>query len=171
MFNNLTGQEFNFDPKDISVKLVNDNYIETNGELLSSDDYMKKVTNKQKWTAALVGFGEGIATIGAGYSATASVAGVTDGTNVVVGVGVTKSYNSAENYMIKQNAQNNVNNLQNNQHQIKNELNKGYLKLNTIFNEERIYGQVNILFKTAKKIVVTIPINGVGYDFIWDNIN
>jgi len=108
-------------------------------------------------------FGQAISTIGAGYSSSV----ISDGKNVVV----QKSYNSAENTMVNQNAQNNINNLKNEQYQIKNELNSGYLKLNTIFNEERIYGQVNIVFKQANKIKVTIPINGVGYDFLWDNVN
>lgn len=167
---NLTGSEFNFDPKEISVILIKDD-IETIGEVLSSNDYMKKVNNKQGWQAALVSFGQGIATIGAGYSTTASVAGVTDGKNSTVGLGVSKTYNSAENYIVNQNAQNNINNINNQQSQIKNELNSGYLKLNTIFNEERIFGQVNIVFKQANKIKITIPINGVGYDFLWDNVN
>jgi len=159
---NLTGSEFNFEPKDISAILIKDD-IETNGEVLSSNDYMKKVTNKQRWESTLVSFGQAISTIGAGYSSSV----ISDGKNVVV----QKSYNSAENTMVNQNAQNNINNLNNQQFQIKNELNSGYLKLNTIFNEERIYGQVNIVFKQANKIKVTIPINGVGYDFLWDNVN
>ena len=164
---NLTGQEFNFDPKDITATLINDN-LETTSEILSSDEYMKKVSNRQNWETALVGFAQGIATIGAGYSESATIAGTTDGNNSILGVGVTKSYNKSENYMINQNAQNNMNNLKHQQFQVKNDLNKGYLKLNTIFNEERIYGQFNILFKPAKKIMITIPINGVNYDFLWD---
>jgi len=50
---NLTGSEFNFDPKDIIASMIKDN-VETNGEVLSSSEYMKKVNNKQKWESALM---------------------------------------------------------------------------------------------------------------------
>ena len=46
-------------------------------------------------------------------------------------------------------------------------MNEGYLKLNTINNEERIVGQINIIYQNADKIRITIPVNGNNYDFWW----
>lgn len=188
---NLTGKAFNFNPNNIRATLTKkgeDFY----GEVLSSNEYIRKVNNRQAWNAALVAFGESSAANQAGYSSSSTTSttsgysnsygsasgyygntyGSVSGTSSTYGTATTRSntqsYSGAANYAAQQNAQRNINNYQNQQYQIKNVLNQGYLKLNTIDNEQRIVGQINIKYKSADKIKITIPVNGVNYDFWWN---
>lgn len=190
---NLTGKSFDFNPTSISALLIKNEVI-TYGDVLSANEYMRKVNNRQAWNAALVAFGESYSANQAGYSSsstTSSTSGYSNsygsatgyygntygsvyGSSSTYGTATTRSntqsYNGAANYAAQQNARRNINNYQNQQYQIKSVLNEGYLKLNTIFNEQRIIGQINIKYKRADEIKVTIPVNGTNYDFWW-NIN
>lgn len=189
---NLTGKAFNFNPNNIRSILTKKGE-EFSGEVLSSNEYIRKVNNRQAWNAALVAFGESSAASQAGYSSSSTTSttsgysnsygsasgyygntyGSISGTSSTYGTATThsntQSYSGAANYAAQQNAQRNINNYQNQQYQIKNVLNQGYLKLNTIDNEQRIVGQINIKYKSADKIKITIPVNGVNYDFWWNN--
>jgi hypothetical protein len=51
---------------------------------------------------------------------------------------------------------------------VKKKLNQGYLKKNTIFNEQEIFGVVNIKYDKAETIYIRIPINGMTYSFSWN---
>jgi|GEM_PF-802610 len=189
---NLTGKSFNFDPTNIKAFMI-DSGTETYGDVLSANEYMNKVKNRQAWNAALVAFGESSAANQAGYSSSTSTSttsgysnsygsasgyygntyGSVSGSSRTYGSATTRSntqsYNGAANYAAQQNAQQNINNYQNQQYQIRNVLNQGYLKLNTIDNEQRIVGQINIKYKSANKIKVIVPVNGINYDFWWNN--
>jgi len=187
---NLTGKSFNFIPDEITALYESSKKVNS-GEVLSSDEYLRKVNNRQAWNAALMAFGETSSANQAGYSATSTTArtssysnsygsasgyygntyGSVSGTSQTYGtsttVSKTQSYNGAANYAAQQNARQNINNYQEQQYQIKSVLDKGYLKLNTIENEQRIVGQINIKYVKAENITVTIPVNGVNYEFLW----
>jgi hypothetical protein len=187
---NLTGKSFNFNPTTITAIMIK-NGTETYGKVLSANEYIRKVNNRQAWNAVLVAFGESSSANQAGYSnstTTSTTSGYTNsygsasgyygntygsvsGSSSTYGSATsrsnTQSYNGAANYAAQQNAQQNINNYQNQQYQIQNVLNQGYLKLNTIDNEQRIVGQINIKYESAVEIKVTIPLNGVNYDFWW----
>ena len=64
---------------------------------------------------------------------------------------------------------NNINNYVNQLYNIKSVLNEGYLKTNTLENEQRIDGYINVGFQNAEKIYITVPINGINYGFEWNN--
>ena len=81
---------------------------------------------------------------------------------------VTKTYDGGANYAAQQNAKNNIKDLENNNYQIRNTLNQGYLKLNTIDNEMQINGYINIKYKKSNRVRVIIPVNGIEYEFVWD---
>lgn len=189
---NLTGNSFNFNPDQITAQFKNKG-SQTSGVVLSSDDYMKKVNRRQAWNAALVAFGESNAANQAGYSSSSTKSttsgyansygtasgyygntyGSVQGNSTTYGAATkqsnTKSYNGGTAYIAKQNAQNNINNYQDQQYQVRNVLNQGYLKLNTINNEERIVGQINIIYQNSDEIKITIPVNGNSYDFLWSD--
>jgi len=189
---NLTGKSFNFNPNYIRATFTKKG-TNSAGEVLSSNEYMRKVTNRQSWNAALVAFGESSSASQAGYSSSSTTSttsgysntygsasgyygntyGSVSGSSSTYGTATTRSttqsYDGAANYAAQQNAQRNVANYQNQQYQIKDVLNQGYLKLNTIGNEQRIVGYVNVKYKNADQVKVTIPVNGVNYDFLWNN--
>ena len=52
--------------------------------------------------------------------------------------------------------------------QIKNVLDQGYLKTNTIENSQKIFGFINIKYDDADKVKVLIPVNGKNYFFVFD---
>jgi antitoxin component YwqK of YwqJK toxin-antitoxin module len=189
---NLTGSPFNFDPTKIKAILYK-NGKEEFKDALSAYDYMKKVNRRQSWNAALVAFGEASAANQAGYSSsrtTSTTSGYANsygsasgyygntygsfyGSSSTYGTATTnsttQSYNGAAAYAAQQNASNNIRNYQNQQYQIRDVLNQGYLKMNTIDNEQRIIGQVNINYENADEIQIIIPVNGDYYEFDWSN--
>jgi len=189
---NLTGKSFNFNPNNIkAVYIKNEEYY--TGEVLSSNEYIRKVNNRQAWNAALVAFGESYSANQAGYSSSSTTSttsgysnsygsasgyygdtyGSVYGSSSTYGSSTTRSntqsYDGAANYAAQQNAQRNISNYQNQQYQIKSVLNQGYLKLNTLDNEQRMVGYVNIKYRSTDKVKVTIPVNGENYDFWWNN--
>jgi len=189
---NLTGKSFNFNPNNITaIYTKNGEYF--TGEVLSSDEYMRKVNNRQAWNAALVAFGESYSASQAGYSSSSTTSttsgysnsygsasgyygntyGSVYGSSSTNGTSTTRSstqsYDGAANYAAQQNAQQNIANYQNQQYQIKSVLNEGYLKLNTLDNEQRMVGYVNVKYISADKVKITIPVNGVNYEFWWNN--
>lgn len=187
---NLSGEAFDFNPSSISAILNNNGDI-VNCKVLSSNEYMKKVSNRQAWSAALVSIGQSFAANQAGYSTSKTTANIntysTTSTNISAYYGnnygsiygnsntygnatvqsTTKSYDGAANYAAQQNAQRNINNYQNQQYQIKKELNAGYLKHNTIFNEQRIIGQISIKYEGKGALTIIVPVNGEDYKFGW----
>lgn len=188
---NFTGKSFNFNPNNITA-IFSKNGENIYGEVLSSNEYMRKVSNRQAWNAALVAFGESSAAYQAGYSSSSTISttsgysntygsasgyygntyGSVYGSSSTYGsattISHTQSYDGAANYAAQQNAQRNISNYQNQQYQIKSVLNQGYLKLNTLDNEQRMVGYVNIKYRSADKVKITIPVNGVNYDFWWN---
>jgi hypothetical protein len=189
---NLTGHSFNFNPDEIRVTLVNNDKIE-DGQILSYYDYMKKVNRRQAWQAALMAWGESSSASNAGYSYSrttssasgyvnsygnasgyygdtyGSVSGSSSTYGTVSGTSTTVTYDGAQNYAAQQVARQNIAAYQYRQYQIRQEINDEYLKLNTIDNEQRLKGQVNINFKKAAKVRVTVPVDGVNYDFWWNS--
>lgn len=192
---NLTGEEFNFHPEDINTILMVEGGSK-NGKVFSSDEYLKKVDRRQAWNAALVAFGEASAANNAGYSRTTTKTNVTGNVSVnsnnswnnmnnnhesIQGTSnatgnlnvrtTSNSYNGAENFAAKQIARNNVDTYRNQQHQVRETINQGYLKLNTIFDGQSIIGHINIEFEDAGHIVIVVPVNGANFCFTWDTEN
>lgn len=189
---NLTGESFDFFPDEITAKFwKNKNLVDA--EVYSNDEYMKKVNNKQNWNAALYAFNESFSASQAGYSKSSTTSRTNsystsygsasgyDGKNYSNFYGssqsygtsrtrsYSQSYNGAANYAAQQNANNNINNYVNQLYNIKSVLNEGYLKTNTLENEQRIDGYINVGFQNAEKIYITVPINGINYGFEWNN--
>lgn len=183
---NLTGKSFNFNPDEITAVYENRGKKKS-VEALSYNEYMKKVSNRQAWQAFAVAYGQTYAANQAGYSSSTtttsgysnsygnasgyygntpvSVSGTVQTTNN--STSTSRSYNGAANYAAQQNAQQNVSNFQGRQYSIKSELQEGYLKLNTIENEQRINGCVNFKYEKAESISITVSVNGEDYVFLW----
>jgi hypothetical protein len=162
---NGTNEQFNFDPTNITASLESEGKAAA-GEVLGYDEYIKKVNRRQKWTAAFSAFAEYAAATSAGFSSTTvnAYARSSSGRSASVSASST-SYNGAAQYAATQNAANNVNQLVNQQYDIKRSISEGYLKLNTIFPNSRLIGFVNIKFHDAEHILLNIPVNGKVYHF------
>jgi len=190
MIENFTGSAFNFNPEDIkAIVTVNGMPYET--KIYSNDEYIKKVRRKQGASAFFYAWGQNLAASGAGYSRSTTsstttgqyntnfsaagyygnnygyVIGSVNTTGASTTQSTTRSYDGAAAYAAQQNADNNVSELKNQQYQVRNQLDQGYLKLNTISNEERITGQVNIQYKRGDNLKIIVPVNGENYEFNW----
>ena len=162
---NGTQPQFDFDPSNITASLEYENSY-TEAEVLTYEDYMKKVKRRQGWTTAFSAFAEAAAATSAGYSSTKTNAYATTSTGKSVAVqATTTSYNGAATYAAAQNGANNINNLVNQQYDIKQTISEGYLKLNTVFPNARLVGFVNIKKEDADHILINVPVNGKVYHF------
>ncbi|MDN3689048.1 hypothetical protein [Cyclobacterium jeungdonense] len=191
MVKNLSGREFNFDPNQITaIMQKNDKVYEP--EVLSYEEYMKKVKRQQNWNAFAVAFSESMSANQAAYSSSSSSttsSGYSNTTGSASGyVGDTygsiygssstygssysttysQNYDGQAAYLAQQNANKNISNYQANQYSIKQTISEGYLRLNTIHNETEYIGYVNIEYeKKIEEIVLSVPVNGTTYTFTW----
>jgi len=164
---NGTQPQFDFDPVGITASLGNKGEY-SEAEVLSYNDYMKKVDNRQGWTTAFTLFANLAAATSSGYSSIKTDAYITTFSgNPVLVHATSSSYNGAVAYMAAQNVANNINNLQSQQYEIKQTISQGYLKINTILPNSRLVGFVNIKKQDADHIILNVPVNGKVYHFEW----
>lgn len=190
LIQNLTGRDRNFNPNLITAKMKKGEEV-FDREVLSYNTYMKKVKNRQAWSAAAVAFSEGIAASNAGYSSSStssyssgyststgsasgyvgdtygSIYGSSSTYSSTYSTSYSKSYDGAAAYAAQQNANRNVANYQNQQYQIKNQLSQGYARLNTIPNETEYIGYINVKYKKVDHLQVVIPFNNTNFVFNW----
>ncbi len=160
-------------------------------EVLSSYEYDKKVANKQAWNNFLVALGEGMAASNAGYSASSTTysgnsytsayghaygyAGNTYGYanaygsayTTTYGRSNTVAYNGAAAYAAQQQASANVQAYASGQYEIRQQLNEGYVKNNTIQNKVEYSGFFNIKYKKIDHIKVDFLIDGISFPFFY----
>ncbi len=189
LIQNTTGKQINFDPTIISAKVGNKNGKDV--KVLTYAEYMKKVKKKQSWNAFAVSFSESMAASNAGYSVSSttgssvgrsssfgsaygysgntysSVYGSTYSYGAAYSKSNTLSYNAGAAYDANQNASKNISNYQNQQYKIKKSLSDGYMKLNTIMNEDEYVGYVNIDYEKTDDLIIDIPLNGKVYHFFF----
>ena len=158
-------------------------------EILSSYEYDKKVANKQAWSNFWVALGEGMAASNAGYSSStttyngnshtsayASAYGYAGNTygyanaygsayTTTYGKAHTESYNGAAAYAAQQNARANVERHAAGQYEIRQQLNEGYVKNNTIHNQVEYSGFFNIKYKKIDHIKIDFVIDGITFPF------
>lgn len=179
---NYSNKRFDFFPEKMQALIVNGNI---SAKVWSYDDFMKKARKKQAWNTFFVALGEYVDANTAGYSYSQSSGyknsygfssgyfGCSDG--YVSGnvrtysnfTSNTSSYNATANYYARQNAENNVNNYKNQQYQILNSINQGYLKTNTIFPNQRLNGYLNIDYIKTDCLKLSFTINSDEYSFTW----
>ncbi len=158
-------------------------------EILSYEEYMKKVNRRQAWQSFAVSLSNSLAASNAGYSSSTtntSVSGVTNSYgsasgyvgdtygyvsgrsssySTAYGRSSTQSYNGAAAYAAQQNANAQTNNYIAAQYEIKNRLSEGYIKANTLSNQTEYMGFFNIRFIKTDNLTIEIPINGETYIF------
>ena len=185
---NLTGRDQLFSPNAITATFqIGEEVVDH--EVLSHEEYMKKVGRNQFWQGIAIAAIEGAAAGVAGhsssttsYSSTSSGSasgyvgddyGHVYGSSTTYGTSYSSSYNGAAAYAAQQNANRNVEEFTDKQYQIKHQLSQGYAKLHTINNETEYLGYVNIKAKKsdmkAENILmeVTIPLNNTNFIFYW----
>ncbi|WP_140936934.1 hypothetical protein [Sphingobacterium lumbrici] len=193
---NFTGKNLLLAPNRITAKSFMKKAEEMKDlNILSYEEYMKKVKRKQNWQNFAVAFSNGLAASNAGYSYSTTNTSVTGVTNsygsasgyvgdtygyasgwsssysTAYGRSTTQSYNGAAAYAAQQNANAQTNAYISNQYQIKSRLSEGYIKANTLANQTEFMGYFNIQFIKTDNLRIEIPINGETYVFTrsWSN--
>jgi len=196
---NLTGKAFNFDPNSIIVYFVtfeDDKKTkirsikeQISGKVLSSEEYMRKVKNRQGFLSALKSFGETSNAQSAGYSTSQTVTKVNGYSNTYgsvnnyylkspvyvnsrssisgSAVSTTQSYDGKAAYDAMENAKKEIKEYNEQLYQIKTELYQEYLKINTLEHQQRIVGNVLIEYQNVGRIEILVPVNGKYYSFIY----
>ncbi|MBO5602217.1 MAG: sulfur globule family protein [Prevotella sp.] len=160
-------------------------------EVLSSYEYDKKVAQKQAWNNFWVALGEGMAAYNAGYSASSTTYGGNSYTSAyghaygyagntygyvnaygsayttTFGRSNTVSYSGAAAYAAQQQANANVRAYKSEQYMIRQQLNEGYIKNNTIKNQVEYTGFFNIKYKKIDHIKLDFLIDGILFPFIF----
>ena len=130
---------------------------------------MKKVRHRQNSAAFFAAMGENARANQAGYSSSYSnsnYSGYVGNTYGNVNVNsATQSYNGAASYAAHQKANQNMAVYNNQLIAIKNSINQGYLRTTTIQSGEQLLGYVNIKYKKAQGIRVSVTVNGYQYWF------
>lgn len=190
LIKNLSGKSLEFNPNKITAKFQKKEEV-SDAEIISFNDYMRKVQNRQAWSNLSVALNETMAASQAGYSASAtstrssgyktsaasasgyvgntygSVYGSSTTYGSTYGTSYSKSYDGSAAYSARQNASNNIANYQNQQYQIKNTLSEGYLKLNTVPNETEYIGYINIKYKKVDNLQIIIPFFENNFTYNW----
>lgn len=191
-----TNDDVYFNPKtdinlESSTTIINDTLVKYEAKVLTYNEYMTKVKNRQAWSAFAVAFSESMAASNAGYSSSTtqtsvqgysnsygsasgyignaygSVYGRSSTYGSAYGTSSTQKYDGAAAYAAQQNANRNISNFQNQQFEIRRNLSEGYMKLNTIMNGNEYVGFVNIVYSKVDKVRLNIPINNTIYTFYW----
>ena len=185
---NLTGDRFEFLPSEIkALHMIDGGSI--SAQVLNSEEYMKIVDRRQSWNSLLVSFGQTTSAMNAGYSTSSTNTNIQGNinqeysgqigstsetyqgnTNSYVNVNVnsqTQSFDGSAQYAARQNASKNIAAYNSQQYQVRENLNAGYLKRSTIFNEQHVFGHINITFDKVNQVIIIVPINGENYCFPW----
>jgi len=133
---NGTKEQFNFDPAEVTAILQKDDKM-IPVDILSYDVYASRVSHKQKWSPGFSAFSNAALLTPEGYQAIAIQP-------ATVHADSTSGYKP---YVMKQN------------------INEGYLKLNTLLPGTRLIGFLNVKYKRADHFLLNVPVNGYVYQF------
>lgn len=185
---NFTGSSILVNPSLILASTIK-NELTKELEILSYEDYIKKVNRNQNWQSFAVAFSNGLAASSAGYSTSTTTTSVY-GTNktyesasgyvgntygsfygnstsysTAYGRSTTQSYNGAAAYAAQQNANAQTEKFVNDQYVIKNKISEGYLKTNSLANQNELVGFINIKYVKTDNFKIMFPLNGETYTF------
>lgn len=187
---NFTGSSILFNPNLISASsILGKEKITKDLQVLSYEDYIKKVNRNQNWQNFAVAFSNGLAASSAGYSRSTttmstygvnrtygsasgyvgdtygSIYGRSTSYSSAYGQSTTESFNGAAAYAAQQNANAQTEKFINDQFSIKNKISEGYLKVNSLTNQTELIGFINIKYTKTNNIKIQIPLNGENYIF------
>ena len=190
---NGSGETIDFIPTNFIHPTFINGGIATTADIMSYEEYNKKVKNHQAWAAFAVGFANAYSASQAGYSTSYSSgsahgygssttnasayaygsggwgsaygSSTTNSSVSVYGSSTTTSYNGGAAYAASQNAAANTANFMDYQNIDRSQIKYEYLKRHTLKNGEEISGKINIPYKKADIVEITILFDGKEYVF------
>ncbi len=185
-----------FDPTEIGAVMTDNSNKRKSVKVWSCDEYMRKVRRNQNWTAAMVGFAEGMATANAGrttstttsntyyhgYSntygnasaygsngsyASGSYSGYGNYSGNSFNTTTTNSYDASAAYQTRVLSQQRLAAFEAAQWQERVSKNEGYLKKTVVYPGESVSGYVLVERKNGQMISFYLPVCGISYEFDW----
>ncbi len=185
---NYDNKRFDFLPEKLKIVFENNVSVES---AITHEEFIKKVTKKQSLNTFFVALGEYSDASSAGNSVSNSTTrsssqnnyrgfsrGVFGSASGYVSTSVrtysnsfanttTINYDATANYFARQNARSNVSNYREQQNEILESINLGYLKRNTIFPNNRLNGFINFKYKESVFVDIIVPIGEDKFIFRW----
>lgn len=192
---NLTNNSFypfEFDPAESIAILTDKKGNDIALEIQTAQQYDKRIRRTQMWEEALTGFAQGLAAANAGYSTSTTTSSYrgnsySSGSAYAIGSGgyaygnysgstsyygsstsTTRTYDAGVAYAAQMQASQNMAAMSENNFQIRQARQEGYLKRTTINPGESISGYFNIKRKKGETLVITLNIAGAEYQFPWN---
>ncbi|MBR6639764.1 MAG: hypothetical protein IKL35_05305 [Muribaculaceae bacterium] len=157
---NNTGTFITIYPEAVSAYLKNGETIKEL-KVYTHDSYMKMVRKKQNIAMALYGFSAGFNAGMAGYTTSYAYNSRTGYTYPVT------TYNPSVAFAANTQATMQILAMSKMMNDERKMLNVGYIKKNTIRNEEAISGYINIKYEKGESMTINIPIEGRIFKFDW----
>ena len=168
IFNN-TGRNIDFIPKNFIYPTFINKGIATTSTIMSYEEYNKKVKTHQAWAAFAVGFANAYSASQSGHSTSYSSGSVhgygNGGSWSAYGGSTTTTYDGGKAYAASQDATRNTANFQAYQNSKREQIKYEYLKRHTLRDGEEISGKINIPYKAADIVEITILLDGKEYLF------
>ena len=170
-----------FDPaSDIEAYSVDKRGKNTDLDVYSYDGYAKKVKRAQNWQTFGVALAHGLTSAAAGYSTSTTNTTThynrypnnnyrSGSSGSTYTTSRTVTYDAAAAYRAQVLSQNRMAEFSNNQLNMQNAIQKGYLKKNTINPGQTIAGYVNIQRIKGVSVYVTLNIYDAEYEYRWNN--
>lgn len=136
----------------------------TDLQIWTCDAYMKKVKRAQTWAAFAMGFSEGMASAGAGYSTSTTTGYSSNGISTTY---YTTTYNATAAYQANLASQQRLANFSQALQEEKDIKQMGYLKKNTIYPGESVSGYVHVARIKGERVIFIIDIEGTEYIYEW----
>lgn len=150
--------------RDIAAYSIDDQGITTDLPVWSCEAYMKKVKRAQTWAAIAMGFSEGMASAGAGYS-TSATSGY--GSRTGSFSYTTTTYDAGAAYRARQASQQRLASFGQALQEEKNVRQMGYLKQNTIYPGESVSGYVLVERIRGVQVFFVVGIESAEYLYEW----
>lgn len=153
-----------FNPDSVYSELLTSQNTIQQLNVLTNEEYQKKIKRSQAWTMALYGAVSGLNAGMAGYSTSNSTHYSSNGYTYTT----TQCYNANAAYQANIASTNQILALEQMMKNDRTIHEQGYLKTTTIYPNEAIIGHMNIKKKKGKILTIIIPINGYIYSFKWN---
>lgn len=161
--NSTTPVEF-VPERDIAAYSMDDRGMTSDLSVWSCDAYMKKVKRAQTWAAIAMGFSEGLASAGAGYS-TSTTSGYSSRSGRFSYT--TTTYDAGAAYRARMASQQRLASFGQALQEEKNVKQMGYLKQNTIYPGESVSGYVLVEWLKGERVFFFIGIEDAEYLYEW----
>lgn len=164
MVQNLSDSAFVFEPDGVTASLTTKSDMVVPLKVYTACKFQKKIKNQQAWSAALWGFAIGLNAWGAGYQ-TYNASSYVGGQYYTTAV---TAYNASAASAVSMQGTGLLLSMGKQMEDDRRIRDEGYLKKNTIYPGEGIFGYMNIKGKRGKAMRISIPVNGTVFEFDWD---